>query len=390
MLTANFSDLLAAKMRTEHQALAARWFQRLVDLLPVGARDVFPSDSLLDHVPALILEISDYLRRPEGEAIVSNTAILDKATELGALRHSQQASLHQVLREYQLLSTVLTIFVNEELEKSLDLPSPQEVIQVVSRLHNAVDVLSQATVEAFVGMYTGTIAEQTERLDQLTRLAAHEWRQPVGVLQFGVRLLRDGELDRAQTDRTLASLERNVQHLVNLTHKLESLARVRNQADNPVVQEVSIAAVAREAARQLEEMAAARDVEIRIDSTLPTITVDVGRLELVFVNLLSNAIKYSDPAKPVRRVEVRADRAADHVVQIQVQDNGIGIPDMALEQIFRRFTRAHADRAELRHVPGVGLGLSIVEDCVRAMDGQITVHSSEKHGTTFTITLQRC
>jgi hypothetical protein len=66
MITTDFGDLLATRMRGEHQTLAARWFERLQDLLPVSARDVFPTESLLDHVPALIIEISDYLRQPDG------------------------------------------------------------------------------------------------------------------------------------------------------------------------------------------------------------------------------------------------------------------------------------------------------------------------------------
>ena len=51
------------------------------------------------------------------------------------------------------------------------------------------NVLSQATVEAFVTLYTRTIDDQRERLEQFTRMAAHEWRQPLGALQFGVSLL---------------------------------------------------------------------------------------------------------------------------------------------------------------------------------------------------------
>src|ERR1044072_8857635 len=106
MIITDFGDLIAERMRAEHRTLAARWFSRLLDLLPVEAREVFPTESLLDHIPALILEIAGYLRAPE-DAIVANTTILEKARELGALRHSQRASLHQVLREYQLLSGVL-------------------------------------------------------------------------------------------------------------------------------------------------------------------------------------------------------------------------------------------------------------------------------------------
>jgi len=386
MITTDFGDLIGARMRDEHQQLAARWFTRLLDLVPVNARDVFPTESLLDHVPALIVEISHYVCQPQAEAIASNTAILKKASELGALRHAQRASLHQVLREYQLLGGVLVSFVLEELERTSASPTASETVQLVSRLHDAVDVLSQATVEAFVGLYTQTIADQSERLEQLTRMAAHEWRQPLGVLQFGIRLLRRPDVDPELIDRTLASVERSTQHLVDLTRRLEAMARLRSSDDNAVVQTVSVTTIAQEAARQLREMAQARGVEVRV-AEMPTLTVDVGRLELAFVNLLSNAIKYSDADKAERYVEVQAAISEDGFVRIEVRDNGVGIPAAALATIFERFTRAHLDQTEFRHVAGIGLGLSIVEDCVRAMGGRIEAQSVEKQGSRFILML---
>jgi signal transduction histidine kinase len=386
MIITDFGDLIAARLRSEHRVIASRWFERLLDLLPVDARDIFPTESLLDHVPALIFEIGVYLHQPAGEAIVSNTAILEKAGELGALRHSQRASLHQVLREYQVLRAVLVAFVLEELERAGAAPPAGEAVQLVNRLHQAVDVLSQATVEEFVGLYTHTIADQAERLDQFTRMAAHEWRQPLGALQFGVRLLREADLDPPRVERTLATVERNVQHLADLTRKMEAIARIRSNGDNAVMQTISVATVAQEAARQLREMADARGVEIRVADTLPALTVDVGRLELAFVNLLSNAIKYSDPDKAERYVAVSG-TVANGTARIEVRDNGIGIPEAALPRIFARFTRAHADQTELRHVGGIGLGLSIVDDCVRAMGGRIEVEAVEKAGATFIMTL---
>jgi signal transduction histidine kinase len=374
-------------MRAEHRTLAGRWFERLLDLLPVDARSVFPTESLLDHVPTLILEISTYLREPEDGAISSNTAILDKARELGALRHEQKASLHQVLREYQLLGGVLVNFVLEESVRLGVTPSPRECVLLVSRLHQAVNLLSQSTVEAFVTLYTQTIADQSERLEQFTRMAAHEWRQPLGALRFGVGLLGEANMDAERTRRTVAALQRNLTHLVELTHKLETIARMHDRADNLVLQEVPAATVVSQAARQLREMADARDVAIRVSDNLPSLTVDVGRLELVFVNLLSNAIKYSDPAKRARQVDVTAGEADAASCRIIVADNGIGIPKESLTTIFERFTRAHAERPDLPHVSGIGLGLSIVEDCVRAMRGRIEVTSEEGVGTTFVLTL---
>src|SRR5262249_26414371 len=201
--------------------LATRWLERCLAMLPVAAPSAFPTDSLLDHVPALILEISEYLRQDE-TAIAANTAILDKARELGALRHGQRASLHQVLREYQVLNGVLVTFLVEEIERLGAAPSAVDSIALVSRLNQAINVLSQATVEAFVTLYTNTIAEQKERLEQFTRMAAHEWRQPLSTLQVGISLLRRFELDAERRERTLATVERNVQSLVDLTLKLET------------------------------------------------------------------------------------------------------------------------------------------------------------------------
>ena len=143
----------------------------------------------------------------------------------------------------------------------------------------------------------------------------------------------------------------------------------------------------RESMQNSREMAEARGVQVRIDETLPTLTVDVGRLELTFVNLLSNAIKYSDPAKSTRTVEIVGAELGDTWCRVEIRDNGLGIPTDAIDTIFHRFTRAHAGRTGTADVGGIGLGLSIVDDCVRAMGGRIDLSSTEGQGTTFSLTL---
>jgi signal transduction histidine kinase len=204
-----------------------------------------------------------------------------------------------------------------------------------------------------------------------------------------VNLLGQAHLDPERTRRTLETVGRNVRHLIDLTHKLETVARIHNEGDNPVIQMVSSGTVAAEAARQLREMAEARGVEIRVLDALPTLTIDVGRLELTFVNLLSNAIKYSDEAKAVRWVEISGLETADGWCQIAVRDNGLGIPIDSVATIFKRFTRAHPQPDRGGEVDGLGLGLSIVEDCVEAMHGRIEVESGEGVGTTFVLRLPR-
>ena len=367
MLTAEFESVIADRIISQYQDLAARWFERLVDLLPVDAREVFPTDSLLDHIPALILEIGDYVRQPDDVAIAANTVLIDKARELGALRHAQRASLHQVLREYQILNGVLVTFVVDEIERLVLTPTPRDSTALLTRLQRAVDALEQTTVETFVTLYTETIDDQARRLENFTRLAAHEWRQPLSTLRFGITLLRRPDIDAVNAERTWDAVERNLTHLIELTRQFESMARLRGTGDTPIVQRMPLASIAQEAARQLREMAEARNVQVVVADDLPTATVDVGRLELVRVAPL-------EAARP-------------GWVRLEVRDNGAGIPSHALETVFRRFTRAHVEHEALAHVSGMGLGLAIVYESVRAMGGDVTVQSTEGEGTAFVLDL---
>jgi signal transduction histidine kinase len=388
MLTTEFDSFIADRIGTQHQALAARWFERLLSLLPVGAREIFPTDSLLDHVPLVIAEIGDCVRRPDEVAVAANTSLTEKARELGSLRHGQRASLHQVLREYQILGDVLVSFVLDEIDQMSPVPDARASVLVVARLQQAVNALCQTTVETFVALYTATITDQAQRLEAFTRLAAHEWRQPLSTLQFGVTLLQRPDLDGTRTARLWEAMERNVEQLIEVTRKLEAVARLSGGLDTPVLQAMPLITIAHEAARQLRDVAEARDVAITIADDLPEIVVDVGRLELVLVNLLSNSIKYADLTKASRYVTVTARHNDDGLsCEIDVADNGIGIPAHALTSVFKRFSRAHADREDLAHVAGLGLGLAIVDDAMRALNGEVWVTSVDGEGTTFTLRL---
>jgi signal transduction histidine kinase len=121
-----------------------------------------------------------------------------------------------------------------------------------------------------------------------------------------------------------------------------------------------------------------------IDDALPSLVADAGRLELVLINLLANAVKYSDPVKPVRLVRVEHDAAAPYP-RVRVRDNGIGIPPSKLAVIFDQFVRVHAHLDDELGAQGMGLGLSIVRECMEAMGGSIRVESIEGAETTFTL-----
>lgn len=392
MAAENYATILSHRVAAERLTLAREWLRRLEALLPVDANDVFPSDRLLDHIPVLISEIAVYLRAPADEEIAANTAVIEKARELGALRHAQRASVHQLLREYEMLAEILQAFLIEETIRLGLTPSSNECFEVLRRLTRSTGTLMRTTVDTFVSEYTTTIEAQSERLVAFNRAASHELRSPIGTILFAAGMLDKDRARLVQDEERLAKIATavrvNAERLLWLVENLQRIARLSEPLDVPSQQRIEIEALALEVARQLSDMAASRGVAIRVVPGLPTVVVDAARLELMLLNLVSNGVKYSDSNRPDPYVEIApAGEPANGTATIAVRDNGLGIPEAAQGGIFDRFFRAHAHLDQELGVTGSGLGLSIVADCMVAIGGSIRCESSTGTGTAFYITI---
>lgn len=383
------SAALGLTIQRAHIQLAERWLERLMALVPVESRAVFPTDLLLDHIPGLIEEIGKYVAEPADEEIAARTIVISKARELGQLRHQQQASLHQVLREYDLLGEVLEEFVIEQTSEVFPAPPLADCLQAWRHVGRAVRVLMQITAGTFITEYTETVTEQGKRLDRFNRAIGHELRNVLGTLQFGAALLgTECATDEAQRQRLAATVRRSTDRALKIVRSFERLPRSGILADKPTEQTIELPEIVREVFRQLEEMADARGVELRLKSTSLLVHLDSGALELILINLVANAIKYSDHRKAARLVEVQVDGFDDHF-RVCVADNGIGIPQEALTKVFDRFVRAHAQLDGELGIEGTGLGLAIVDECVKALGGDIHLESEQSVGTTFTLRIPK-
>jgi signal transduction histidine kinase len=393
MMTApaeGYAGLIATRIDGERFSLAAAWLARLREILSVTANEVFPSDQLLDHIPALIAEIGRSLGAVADGEIAANTAVMEKARELGLLRHQQHATAHQLLHEYEILSEILEAFVVDETAKLEFRPEALDCFALMRRLTHAVRVLMRTTIDTFISEYTATIQDQNDRIKAFNRAASHELRSPIGTLLFAGTLLGTDAVreDPQRLAKVASAVRTNAERLSWLVENLQRIARIGEPLDVPSVQRVDVGSLALEVARQLEEMASARNVLIRIEPPLPELHADPARLELILLNLVSNAVKYSDPIKPQPLCEILAGGEAEAgTCTICVRDNGIGIPDADQPAIFDRFFRAHAHLDASLGVTGTGLGLAIVIDCVRALGGSIRCESKTGEGTSFFITL---
>ena len=123
------------------------------------------------------------------------------------------------------------------------------------------------------------------------------------------------------------------------------------------------------------------DLVVEADERLEA-RMNTALLEQAVVNLLDNAIMYS----PDRgRIELRAARADDGEMSIEVRDHGPGIEPEHLPRLFERFYRP--DRARSRDLGGTGLGLAIVKHVAQAHEGRASVDSTPGVGSVFRIHL---
>lgn len=107
---------------------------------------------------------------------------------------------------------------------------------------------------------------------------------------------------------------------------------------------------------------------------------DSFRISIIIDNLISNAVKYQKATSSNPQVNVSV-KATDAMAQIEIEDNGIGIVEEHLNNIFKMFFRSTT------HVNGLGIGLYIVKEALSRIGGEISVSSTYGEGTTFKITI---
>jgi PAS domain S-box-containing protein len=223
--------------------------------------------------------------------------------------------------------------------------------------------------------------------DEFLSIASHELRTPLSVLLLELASLERlfGSLDLgSMTERTRDKTARVVRQAHRLTHLVERLlevSRIESGRLELELQDVDLAALAREVVDRFAEEAAKAGSTILVDaSSAVRGHWDPVRLEQVLSNLLSNALKFG-AAKPVH-VAVTAEGA---VARMVVRDAGIGLPDEDRERVFGRFERA----VPTRHFGGLGLGLYIARQIISAHGGTIQAVASPGGGTTFEVQLPR-
>ncbi len=225
--------------------------------------------------------------------------------------------------------------------------------------------------------------ESAQRMrDLFLASMSHDLRSPLnGILGF-VELLKKHELRPGQVE-SLTIVDRRGRELLELIENILDAAKIEAGRLELARDWIAPAEILASAVRRGRELALEKgDVEVRgeLQHGLAPIWVDGPRITQAVINLVANAVKYCD--RGVVRVRFsRASREGTHGLRIDVEDQGRGIPEKDLAQIFDAFRQPLRAR---RH-GGLGLGLTMTRALVELHEGTIEVASSPEHGSVFTL-----
>ena len=225
------------------------------------------------------------------------------------------------------------------------------------------------------------LANQTKT--NFLAVVSHELRNPLNsILLWCNTLMSSGTLE-GRTGQGLGAIFRAAKAQAQLIEDLLDISRIESGQMRFDVQPISPAEIVRAAVESMSPAAEAKSIEIQmvIDPRASTIVGDSHRLQQAVWNLLSNAIKFTPKDG---KVQVRLERINSHL-EIVVADNGQGIDQRAIDNVFDRFWQG---TNRISGENGMGLGLSIVKHIVSLHGGSVTAHSEGLgKGSVFVIRL---
>jgi len=225
--------------------------------------------------------------------------------------------------------------------------------------------------------------------DFLSRMS-HDMRTPMNAI-IGMTEIANMYID--DKDKVLDCLKKissSGKHLLALINEVLDMNKIESGKLDLIEEEANIKEIINNIIYMVRDLACDKHHELIVDTgniKHKTVITDGARLQQALLNFISNAVKYTPDGGKISCIvsESTSDVRQKSYYQFVIEDNGIGMSDEFIEQIFEPFARAEDTR--INKIEGSGLGMPIAGSIISKMDGDITVESRINEGSKFTITI---
>jgi signal transduction histidine kinase len=270
------------------------------------------------------------------------------------------------------------------IDDDLIMESQNRLLVNLGIINGVILIVSGSLAYFLAGKTLSPIQKMTEDQKQFISDASHELRTPITALKAMIEVsLRDPNLNLDESKKVLTDAIFATNQLKTLSDSLLELNHLNNNGSSFKLESASIKKIMSESVKIIKPKADKKKITIKTNSIDKEIIVDNQKIQELFLILLDNAIKYSPRSSTIKFI---ASQTNKHLV-VKVIDQGVGISQKDLPHIFNRFYRVDNSRTK-NNASGYGLGLSIAQKIVEQHHGVISVESSPKNGSTFSVTFQ--
>lgn len=217
--------------------------------------------------------------------------------------------------------------------------------------------------------------------DEFVNNYSHEFKTPITSIKGFAELLLEEDLDEKTRKKYLKIIVEESRKLTSLSEQSILLTKLNAQNIIPNKKKYSLDEQIRNCVIMQEPSCLKKNITINCDLDKVTIFQSEAILEHLWNNLISNAIKYSNQDGKID-ITLTSD---NNSIVVKVKDNGIGMSEDSINQIFDRFYQVDKSKT----IDGLGLGLTIVGRIIELVEGKITVESELGKGSVFTVTLHK-
>ncbi len=282
-------------------------------------------------------------------------------------------SIREKRKTYRRIDELLDRVLNQEIILDSDIKEG-EYSALVSKMKQIQEVLES---------HARSAETEKEQVKSLVSNMSHQLKTPLANLSLYAEILEKNELSQERKNEFFSKMQRQIEKLSWMVESLSKMVKLEQKLDDFEVKNTKIRQTILDAVDTVYEKLEKKDIQLDMESFEERFLYHNRKWTVeVFVNLLENAIKYTEKGG---FISIRV-KSYELYTEIQVSDNGRGIRQEELTDIFKRFYRS----PEVENMEGSGIGLYLCNLILEKEKGYITAISEYGKGSCFSVFLQNC